>query len=132
MGKHFEQRVYCDGTRVAGADLSANQYKFVKLNANGQAVVIAADTDVPYGVQQNTPKANEAVDILRLGASRLVGAAALAVGAFVGPSPNGRAAVRTLGTDITKFVAGTVIEASGAADGIITASINCLAPARAV
>jgi hypothetical protein len=131
MGKHFEARVYVDGTRVAGADLSANQYKFVKLNASGAAIAIAADTDVPYGVQQNQPKSGEAVEIIRVGASRVVGAADLSVGNFIGPSANGRAALRTLGTDVTKFVAGTVIEDNGAVDGIITASIDCMVPSRA-
>ena len=40
-------------TLVAGADLSSAQYKFVKLDSNGAAVVCSAVTDVPVGVLQN-------------------------------------------------------------------------------
>lgn len=124
--------VFVDGTRRAAADLSALQYRYVKEDANGNIAAITADTDVPFGVLQNTPTANQEAAVMRLGQTKLRGGAALARNAFVGPGADGRAATRTLGTDVTKFVGGMVIEPTGAANELATASVNCLAPSRAV
>ena len=128
----YEIPVLVDGTREAAADLSALQFHYVKADANGKIAAITADTDVPYGVLQNTPKAGQAAAVMRLGISKVKGAADLAKNAFIGPSADGRAAARALGTDVTKFVAGMVIEDNGAADGLVTASVQTLAPSRAV
>ena len=42
-------------TRVAGADLSSDQYKYVKLSTTDTVILCAAATDVPIGILQNAP-----------------------------------------------------------------------------
>lgn len=128
----YEIPVFDDGTRKAAADLSALQFYYVKQDANGEIAAITADTDVPYGILQNAPKLGEPASVRRLGLSKLKGAAAIARNAFVGPSADGRGAARTLGTDVTKFVGGMVIEPNSAANGLLTVSVQTLAPGRAV
>ena len=48
----------------AGADLSALQYYFVKLNSSGKAVAVAAVTDVPIGVRGLYPARNRSLQVL--------------------------------------------------------------------
>jgi hypothetical protein len=118
---------------VAGADLSASsaQYKFVKYSAARTVVLCAAITDVPAGVLQNRPKQGEAAVVCAIGVTKLQGDADLANGALVGTSADGQAAAVTPGTSTTVYTAGQVIEDNGAAGGLVTAIVNCAAPARA-
>jgi hypothetical protein len=127
----WEQRGFAESTRLAGVDLSDNQFKFVKLAADGTLVKIAAATDVPYGVQQNEPIAGDAVEVVRDGVSKLVGAANLAAGDFVGTTSAGIATKLTIGTDTTKYVAGNVVDGNGAANSIASVAVDCLVPHRA-
>ena len=123
-----------DGTRKAGADLSAasNQFKFVKLDGSGDVVLCTAATDVPYGVLQNTPRLGEAADVVIIGITKLVAGGALATpGTLIGTDASGRADAKTPGTDTTEYVAGVTVGTSGAAGEIIRAVVNCAAPSRA-
>lgn len=108
-------------TLVAGADLSSSQYKFVKLNASGQAVAIAATTDMPVGVLQNTPKSGEAASIMGMGITKLQGDVDLAKGAAIQTSADGQAAASATGG----FMVGQVLEDNSAAGGLATVFINC-------
>lgn len=128
----YEIPVFVDGTRRAAADLSALQFQYVKQDAAGLIAAITADTDVPFGVLQNDPKAGQEAKVMRLGVSKLKGSAALARNAQVGPAADGRAVTRTVGTDVTKYVGGMIIEPTGAANELATASVDCMAPHRAV
>ncbi len=58
-------------SRVAGEDLSAAQYKFVKLD-NGTGNVLAVDgaTDRPFGVLQNDPESGEIAEITIVGGTK--------------------------------------------------------------
>ena len=49
-------------TLEAAEDLSAKQYNFVKLDANGKVVITAVATagQIPIGVLQNAPESGEA------------------------------------------------------------------------
>ena len=127
----FEQHGFVESHRLAGADLRTNQFKFVKENSSGKLVPIAAATDVPYGVQQNDPRDGEAVMVVRSGVTKLVGAANLAPGAFIGTTAAGIGTAIVPGTDTTKYVAGTVVEGNGAANSLASVTVNCLAPHRA-
>ncbi len=119
-------------TLPAGGDLSASQFKFVKLNSSGQVVDIAAVTDTPVGVLQNAPSAaGKAAEIMVFGVSKLQGDADLAKGNQIGSSADGQAAAYAAGTDTTKYVVGQVLIDNSAAAGVITALINCAAPHRA-
>ena len=99
-------------TLVAGADLSAKQYTFVKLDSSGQAVAAAAATDIPIGVLQNAPTSGQEAEVLVVGGTKIVAGAAIAEGA-------------------TKYVVGTLITESAADANIVTAVINCANPHRA-
>jgi len=116
-----------DGTRVAGADLSTHQYKFIKLDSAGAVVICAAASDRPYGVLQNAPASGEEADVLLVGFSKVSADAALAIGIEIGTSADGQADAKVRGTDLAEYIAGQVIEASGAAAEIIRCSINTVA-----
>ena len=60
-----------DITLVAGADLSGVQYHFIKLDADGKAIVCGAN-EVSIGILQNTPESGEAARVRVLGTSKLV------------------------------------------------------------
>jgi len=118
-------------TLVAGADLSAKQYTFVKVNSAGEAIAAAAATDIPVGVLQNAPIAGQEAEVLIVGGTKLVAGAAIAEGAQLGTTSAGKAAALVAGTDTTKYVVGTLLTESAADGNIVTAVINCANPHRA-
>lgn len=130
----WELQGFSLGMLAAGADLSAaaNQFKFVKLDANGNVVLCAAATDIPIGVLQNTPKSGDAADVMVVGVSKVsTGAVALAIGALIGTDANGQGVALVAGTDTTKYVCGRVLTASTVQGGLVSALIDCAAPHRA-
>lgn len=118
-------------TRVAGADLSAKQYHFVKLDGNGLAVACAAVTDEPVGVLQNDPGLGEEAEIMASGISKLSADSAISIGDELGTSADGQADTIASGTETTVFKVGKALEAASAAAELIAALIDCLAPNRA-
>jgi hypothetical protein len=114
-------------TFPAGADLSASQYRFVKMS--GASVVgVAAITDKPIGVLQNDPTQGKEAVVTVVGGTKIKGAASLAAGNSIFTAANGTASpVAAFGDAVasTTFVAGQVILATGAASEIATAVINC-------
>lgn len=118
-------------TLPAGADLSAKQYFFVKVNTSGQAVLCAAATDRPIGVLQNTPESGEEASVLVVGGTKVVSSASIDEGALIGTASTGKADAKTPGSDTTEYAVGTVILAAGADNEILTAVINCANPHRA-
>lgn len=115
---------------VAGGDLSAEQYKFVKLNSSGQAVVCAAVTDRPIGVLQNAPASGGVAEVLVVGGTKLVAGGSITEGAALGITSAGKGKALTVGTDTTQYILGTAVT-EGASDEIITVVINCASSARA-
>jgi len=128
----FEIPGRVDGTRPAGADLSAagNQYKFVKLNTSGQVVAITAVTDKPYGILQNTPAAGQAAEVMIDGISKVQGDANLTIGDQVSPSADGQAAAAVPGTDTTKYIVGEVLTDNTTAGGIVSIQFDCAGAGR--
>lgn len=118
-------------TLVAGADLSALQYNFVKINSSGQAVACSGATDIPVGVLQNAPTSGQEAEVLVVGGTKIVAGAAIGEGAQVGTGATGKAVALVAGTDTTKYVAGTLLTESAADGNIVTAVINCATPHRA-
>ncbi len=116
-------------TRVAGADLSALQYTFVKLSTTDTVVTCTAATDIPIGVLQNAPTSGQEAEVLIVGGTKLAAGATIAIGNILGTTSAGAASVLTT-SDTTKFVLGTAIS-GGASAEIITAVINCANPTRA-
>lgn len=115
----------------AGADLSAKQFYFVKLDASGNAVVCSGATDVPVGVLQNNPKSGQAAEIVVIGMTKVSSDAALSIGASIGTSADGQADAKVAGTDTTEYAVGVMLTATGAAGVIGTAMVNCANPHRA-
>jgi hypothetical protein len=46
------------------------QYTFVKLNSSGEAIAVAAATDVPIGVLQNAPTSGQEAEVLVVGGNQ--------------------------------------------------------------
>ena len=118
-------------TRVAGADLSSSQYYYVKLSTTDTVIACAAATDVPIGILQNAPTSGQEATIMVTGISKVSSNAALSIGNLIGTSGDGQADAKTAGSDTTEYVVGVVLEASGAAAELATATVNCLNPHRA-
>lgn len=116
---------------TAGADLSSSQYRFVKLDGSGNAVVCSGATDIPVGVLQNKPTSGQSAEIVVVGVSKVNADAALSIGALIGTSADGQADAKVAGTDTTEYVVGRMLTATGAAAQIGTALINAASPARA-
>jgi hypothetical protein len=118
-------------TLVAGADLSAKQYTFVKLNSSGQAIAVAAATDRPIGVLQNAPTSGQEAEVLVVGGTKLVAGAAVTEGAVVGTDGSGKGVALTVGTDTTKYILGTSLLEVAADGEVTTVVVNCASSARA-
>lgn len=117
-------------TFIAGADLRNARGLFVKLSAARTVVVCSAATDRPVGVVREGADTGLPVSVISLGQAIVVGNANLAVNVEIGTANNGKAAAYAYGTDTTKYMCGYVLDENGAADGLISAWINCIAPAR--
>jgi hypothetical protein len=118
-------------TLVAGADLSALQYTFVKIDSSGLAVACSSATDIPIGVLQNAPISGQEAEVLIVGGTKIVAGAAIGEGAQIGTGTTGKAVALAAGTDSTKYVVGTLITESAADGNIVTAVINGANPHRA-
>lgn len=106
-----------DVSLVAGADLSAKQYRFVKLSS-GQVVACSATTDRPIGVLQNDPTSGQAAIVRLSGWTKVEADAAITVDAVLGTSADGQAAIYVAGTDTTKYGMGFATKAAGAAGDV--------------
>ena len=126
----FEQPLFVLTGLKAGADLSAKQFRFVKLDSSGDVVVCAGVTDIPIGVLQNKPTSGQAVEVMAIGISKIEGDADLAIGDMIGTSADGQAAAYVAGPDPTKYVVGRVLTENSAAAGLISALVNCMNPHR--
>lgn len=132
MTAHFEQAVTASFT--AGADLSAGQYTFVKLNSAGAVVAVSAITDIPVGVLQNSPAQGQTAEVLVIGGTKVKAGAAIALPAVLGVDASGRAVALvpgTAGATLTQFIVGQADAPAGAANDIISAIVNLASPARA-
>ena len=122
------------GTQItleAAADLSAHQFKFVKLDNTGKIAAIAAVTDIPVGILQDKPNAAGKVGTVMVdGISKVQADAALTAGNQVGTAADGQAAAYAAGTDTTKYVVGQILKGAGAAGGLATILFDCKSPSR--
>lgn len=115
---------------VAGGDLSAKQYYFVKLNSSGQVVIVSAVTDKPIGILQNAPASGGVAEVMFFGVSKMSTDADLTIGNQIGPSSDGQAAAYAPGTDTTKYIVGEVLTDNTAAAGLVSVAFNCLGAGR--
>lgn len=110
----------------AGADLSANQHKFVKPHSTeGQVVAIAAATDRPIGVQLDAPAAAGRPGVFaQFGIYEVIAGAAVAYGAEVQTDSSGRAITAVA----TGYVVGRALQAAENAGERIAVYVNCVNP----
>jgi hypothetical protein len=85
---------------IAGADLSAKQFTFVKMNTTNRTVVSAGNGDAAFGVLINDPESGQAATVVTAGRVVVeVGTGGLTAGNEVGVDANGEA-VSAAATDI--------------------------------
>lgn len=85
---------------IAGADLSAKQFTFVKMNTNDRTVVSAGNGDAAFGVLINDPESGQSATVVTAGRVVVeVGTGGLTAGDEVGVDANGEA-VSAAATDI--------------------------------
>lgn len=109
------------GITVAAADLSAEQYKAVKVTA-AMSVNLATVAGEPIiGILQNKPTVGQPADIMVVGVSKVRSGAAIAAGALLMAGSDGRIiTAASAGSEVI----GVALEAATAADQYITAHIN--------
>jgi len=121
----YEAVMTCYAGTIAGADLSAHQYKLVKWSGTNNTVILcAALTDSPCGILQNAPLAGQGATVCFDGMSKLIASAAMAQGTHYGTAADGRGAVKVPGTDTTHYVCGRVVEGVSNANEFATVSIE--------
>jgi hypothetical protein len=101
-------------TLLAGADLSAAQFRFVKTNSAGAAVLAGAG-EMANGAVQNDPESGQAALVDISGVTKVEAAAAITTGALVASDAAGKAVAATS----DDYALGTAME-TGAADRIIS------------
>lgn len=82
-------------TYIAGADLSASQYLFVK--TSGATVVVAGAGEEAVGVLWNDPTSGKAASVVRGGDPNVYAGAAIAAGVDVASDAAGKAVAATTG-----------------------------------
>lgn len=107
---------------VAAANLTALQYTFVKLDANGKVIAASAQGEACIGVLQNKPNTGEAAEVVIFGISKVVADAAINEMDQLTNQTDGQA----MAAASADFVLGTAITAAGGAGEVITAAINCV------
>lgn len=75
----------------AGANLTAHQFKFVAVGANGLAVLADDAADPVVGVLYNKPDVGQAATVVSTGVVRVLSGAAVTVGSRLKPDAQGRA-----------------------------------------
>lgn len=104
-----------DITRLAGADLSSSQYRFVKLNAAG-AVVLSGAGEAAIGVLQNKPGNGQAATVRVGGLSKVIAGAAIALPNRIASDANGKAKAAVAATVNTS-------DAGVAADPLVASNV---------
>lgn len=111
-------------SRVAGADLSAAQFKAVKLNSSGNAVLAGAG-EFAVGILQNNPASGQAATIATVGAiSKAKAGGNITAGATVAVNASG------LLVDAAEATVNTS-DAGASADAVVASNVIGVALASA-
>jgi hypothetical protein len=98
---------------IAGETLATNQFRAVKFAATGvdnTVVPIAAITDIPLGIQQDTPDAaGQGVDVAYTGHAKAEYGGTIDAGDKLGVDSVGRVIVIAAGGDTTQFYIGDAL-----------------------
>lgn len=114
------------GLKVASsADLSSEQYFVLKLVSEGE-VDLAASSDIPIGVLQNTPDGDETAEVAATGITKMVAGSTIAAGKQVGVNANGEA--EEFSETAGEYMVGISYTSAGSSGEIISAGVNFLNP----
>jgi hypothetical protein len=118
----MEANLSVDGNLVAGADLTAKQYTFCKLNTSGQAIGCSVVGEIAYGVLQNDPAQGSAAMLAYAGITKVTAGGTIAANAPVATNATGLAVAAATGNYILGIarnggVAGDVISILLTAEG---------------
>lgn len=114
----IEGVVECFVGLKASADLSAKQFRCVKVSGNGTVTVNAAITDKTVGILQDAPTSGQPAAVGFQGVSKALAGGTVTAGDIVGTDNQGRVVTITPGTDTTVYVVGTA-RSGGAISEII-------------
>lgn len=93
----------------ASADLSAKQFRAVKMSGNLTVDVCAAITDKVVGVLQDAPASGASANVAFDGVSKMLLGGTVAAGDVVGTDNQGRAVTIVSGTDTTQYILGRCV-----------------------
>jgi hypothetical protein len=87
-----ESPFFRDGANTtAAADLSTKQFFAVKLTTTSRTTnIVAAATDLVYGILQNKPKSAQACDVCLFGITKAVAGGSVTAGHLMGVDTSGR------------------------------------------
>ena len=111
----------------AAADLSAKQFRAVKMATGGKVDIFSGATDVPIGILQNKPTSGQTAEVMVFGVSKVDSDAALAVGDLLAGQTDGQLEV----ADSGDYIVGQCVFASGAAGDLASALITVPGIAKA-
>lgn len=112
----------CDGTKVAGEDLSSSQYCVVKLGSTEGEVELCGASDDPYGVLQNAPAEGEPASVAIGGISKIKANGAFSYGDYLAVAAS-TGKVDTASGAAPYTIIAQACEDAGAANGIVAALI---------
>lgn len=114
----------------AAADLSAHQYKILRMTAAGTVNLANAGNQDAFGVLQNKPQAGEMAAVAGPGAETKViaGAAIGSAGVYLASDANGLAVTATSG----EMVIGTALVSASGSGAVIRAILSPIIPAASL
>jgi hypothetical protein len=115
-------------TAIAGEDLSAKQYHFMKISGNMTVVTCDGLGSLPCGILQNNPILGGAAEILVHGISKVVTSGAIAFGVQIGTDADGHAITVDPDGANDYYYVGIIIQSTGGGAEIGSVLMNCAKP----
>lgn len=126
MPAFYEAPLFSIPGLSASEDLSAAQFKFVKMSGKATVGAVTGVTDKPVGVLQNTPGSGQDATVMGIGVSRMFVSGTISAGDLVGPHSDGSAKKLTSGTDTTAHICGAAIVGNNSTtSNLASVFINC-------
>jgi hypothetical protein len=114
-----ETHALTDSGVTAAASLTSNQYQGVKLTASRTVNLVAASTDIPYGILMNKPQSGQACEVCIAGIGKVQVGAALAADTEVMFNGSAVAVAATTGNRVI----GLLLEASNASGDVVAIKV---------
>ncbi len=87
---------------IAGADLSALKYTFVKYGSDSKTVVACGNDEIPCGILMNDPQSGQMAEVVIEGGARLKSSGVIGLNASIGSAAGGQGKAITSGTASAK------------------------------